>query len=188
MKDVVSGLTSRVQLATDSRKRYLGAVEGAFGAGVDVATLQKIYGAMSEEVARRCGPARRIRCEMKPVLGNPDPAHVSASYVERQNLAMRRFARPTDAFSKKLENRAHAAALCFTFYNFCRVHSTLRVTPAMEAGIAGHVWSVEELAALLPAPVFETARPLRGRISNWPTAGRRARPRARPAYCVYSFT
>jgi len=90
---------------------------------------------------------------MKTVSGNPDPKHVSTSYVERQNLTMRmhmrRFTRLTNGFSKKVENHAAAVALWFMYYNFCRVHSTLRVTPAMEAGIAGHVWSIEELISLL---------------------------------------
>jgi hypothetical protein len=93
---------------------------------------------------------------MKTVSGSPDPKHVSTSYVERQNLtmrmSMRRFTRLTNAFSKKVENHGHAVALYFAYYNFCRVHQSLRVTPAMEAGIADHVWSIEELVALLPKP------------------------------------
>ena len=94
---------------------------------------------------------------MKTVIGNPDPEHVSTSYVERQNLtmrmSMRRFTRLTNAFSKKVENHVHAVAIYFMFYNFCRVHSTLRVTPAMEAGLTKHVWSREELAGLLESRV-----------------------------------
>lgn len=153
MQDVASRLTVRVQLTTDGHKPYLEAVEGAFGIDVDFATLQKIYGAVSEEEARRYSPARCIGCEMKPVIGNPDPEHVSTSFVERQNLTMRmsihRFTRLTNAFSKKVENHAHAVAIYFMFYNFCRVHSTLRVTPAMEAGLSDHAWSVEELVGTL---------------------------------------
>jgi len=119
---------------------------------VDFATLQKIYGAPSTEEQRRYSPAKCIGCEMKAVIGNPDPKHVSTSYVERQNLTMRmgmrRFTRLTNGFSKKLENHAHLVALHFLHYNFARIHKTLRIAPAMAVGIADHVWSYEELAAL----------------------------------------
>lgn len=104
---------------------------------------------------RRYSPAKCIGCDMKTVIGTPDPAHVSTSYAERQNLtmrmSMRRFTRLTNAFSKKLENHAHAVALYFMCYNFCfcRIHQTLRVTPAMEAGVSDHVWPVEELVSLI---------------------------------------
>ena len=102
----------------------------------------------------RYSPATCIGCDMKTVIGYPDPDHVSTSFVERQNLTMRmstrRFTRLTNAFSKKVENHGHAVALYFMFYNFCRVHQTLRITPAMEAGISNHVWSIEELVGLLP--------------------------------------
>lgn len=152
MQDVASRIKGRVQLTTDGHKPYLGAVEGAFGVDVGFATLQKIYGGVSEEEARRYSPARCIGCEMKPVIGNRDPEHVSTSIVERQNLtmrmSMRRFTRLTNAFRRKLENHAHAVALHFLHYNFARVHKSLRVTPAMEAGISDHVWSLEEIAAL----------------------------------------
>src|SRR3954464_885407 len=124
-----------------------------FGADIDYAQLQKLYGAPTENHARY-SPAKCIGCDMKLVSGNPDPKHVSTSFAERQNLSMRmsirRFTRLTIAFSKKLENHAAAVALWFMYYNFCRVHSTLRVTPAMEPGIADHVWSIEELCGLLP--------------------------------------
>ncbi len=124
-----------------------------FGADIDYAQLQKIYGAPAENHTRY-SPATCIGCDMKVVSGNPDPKHVSTSFVERQNLSMRmsirRFTRLTNAFSKKIENHAAAVALWFTYYNFCRVHSSLRVTPAMEAGICDHVWSIEELCDLLP--------------------------------------
>jgi IS1 family transposase len=153
MQDVASRVRGRVQITTDGHKPYLDAVEGAFGLDVDFATLQKIYGAASEEETRRYSPARCIGCEMKTVIGNPDPRHVSTSYVERQNLtmrmSMRRFTRLTNAFSKKVENHCHAVALHFMYYNFCRIHQTLRITPAMEAGLSDHVWSLEELAGLL---------------------------------------
>jgi hypothetical protein len=119
---------------------------------VDYAQLQKIYGAQSENETRY-SPAVCIGCDMKVVSGNPDPKHVSTSYVERQNLTMRmgmrRFTRLTNAFSKKVENHAAMVALHFMHYNFCRVHKTLRVTPAMEAGLTNHVWEIEELVGLL---------------------------------------
>lgn len=156
MHDCASRIRNRVQITTDAHKAYLEAVESAFGADIDYAQLQKIYGAANENESRY-SPARCIGCEMKAVSGNPDPRHVSTSYVERQNLSMRmsirRFTRLTNAFSKKIENHAAAVALWFTYYNFCRVHSSLRVTPAMEAGISDHVWSIEEMCDLLPKPV-----------------------------------
>jgi hypothetical protein len=120
--------------------------------------LQKIYGAVNEKETRY-SPARCIGCEMKTVSGDPDPKYVSTSFVERQNLSMRmsirRFTRLTNAFSKKLENHAAAVAIWFMYYNFCRVHSTLRVTPA-EAGISTRVWSLEDLCELLPKPASST--------------------------------
>lgn len=152
MEDCASRISNRVQITTDGHKAYLEAVESAFGADIDYAQLQKIYGAPTEN-EKRYSPARCIGCEMKTVRGNPDPKHVSTSYVERQNLSMRmsirRFTRLTNAFSKKVENHAAAVALWFMYYNFCRVHQTLRVTPAMEAGLSNHVWTIDELILLL---------------------------------------
>jgi IS1 family transposase len=152
MVDCADRISNRVQITTDGHKAYMEAVETAFGADVDYAQLQKIYGAPAENHTRY-SPATCIGCDMKVVSGNPDPKHVSTSYVERQNLSMRmsvrRFTRLTNAFSKKVENHAAAVALWFMYYNFCRVHQTLRVTPAMEAGISKHVWSIEELVSLL---------------------------------------
>jgi len=143
------------QITTDAHKPHLKAVEQAFGGNVDYAQLQKIYGASNEGLQTRYSPAKCIGCDMKTVSGVPDPAHVSTSYVERQNLtmrmSMRRFIRLTNAFSKKIDNHGHAVALYFAHYNFCRVHQALRVTPAMEAGLANHVWDVEELVGLLEA-------------------------------------
>jgi len=130
---------NRVQITTDGQKAYLEAVESAFGADIDYGQLQKIYGAPIDR-ERRYPPARCSGCDMRVLSGNPDPKHVSTSYVERQNLSMgmsiRRFTCLTNAFSKKVENHAAALALWFMNYNFCRVHQTLRVTPAMEAGIS----------------------------------------------------
>jgi IS1 family transposase len=158
MSDVASRMRSRVQLTTDSHKPYLRAVDGAFGLDVDFAVLTKIYGA-SEGAEKRYSPPVCLGTECKTISGDPDPKHISTSYVERQNLtmrmSMRRFTRLTNAFSKKVENHAAAVALYFMWYNFSRVHQTLRVTPAMEAGVANHVWSVEEIVALLDAPKRE---------------------------------
>jgi IS1 family transposase len=153
MRDCSFRIVGKPQITTDAHKPYLKAVEQAFGGDVDYAQLQKIYGASNEGPQARYSPAKCIGCDMKTVSGVPDPTHVSTSYIERQNLtmrmSMRRFTRLTNAFSKKIDNHGHAVALYFMFYNFCRVHQTLRVTPAMEAGIADHVWSIEELVALM---------------------------------------
>ena len=150
-----------MQVTTDGHRAYLDAVEGAFGMDVDYAQLQKIYGAPMDEEVRRYSPARCIGSDMKVVSGNPDPKHVSTSFVERQNLTLRmsnrRFTRLTNAFNKKIENHCHSVALHYMYYNFCRVHQTLRVTPAMEARLSDHVWSLEELCALLPKPVVRAS-------------------------------
>ena len=152
MQDVASRLRNRVQLTTDGHRPYLAAVEDAFGADVDYAMLVKIYGAEPGSETRY-SPAVCLGCDVKEITGSPDPKHISTSYVERQNLtmrmSMRRFTRLTNAFSKKVENHAAAVALYFMYYNFGRVHQTLRVTPAMEAGVSTHVWSVEEIVSLL---------------------------------------
>jgi IS1 family transposase len=150
--DLASRLRFRVQLTTDGHRPYLRAVEDAFGADIDCAVLTKIYGAPAEPQTRY-SPSQCIGIECRNVTGNPDPKHISTSYVERQNLtmrmSMRRFTRLTNAFSKKLENHMAAIALHFMYYNFCRVHQSLLVTPAMEAGVSDHVWSVEEVVALI---------------------------------------
>lgn len=152
IKDVASRLTTRVQLTTDGLKAYIQAVEGAFGADVDYAMLIKLYGNSGGQEARY-SPGEVIGTEQIRVMGGPDPRYISTSYVERQNLtmrmSMRRFTRLTNAFSKKLENHEHMLAIYFLYYNFCRVHQTIRVTPAMEAGIAVHVWTIEEMVKLM---------------------------------------
>lgn len=151
--DLASRLTHRIQLTTDGHKAYLQAIEGAFGADVDYSMLEKIYAAPPREGQARYSPADCCGARKVKIQGNPDMAQISTSYVERQNLtmrmSMRRMTRLTNGFSKKIENQAHAVALHFMHYNFCRIHQTLRVTPAMEAGIADHVWSMEELIGLL---------------------------------------
>ena len=143
--DLKSRLAGRVQLTTDGPKVYVEAVEGAFGAEIDYAQLVKIYGSAQEET--RYSPAECIGCGRKRVQGNPDPDHISTSFVERQNLSMRmhmrRFTRLTNAFSKRLKNRLATVAVYFMYYNFGRIHQTLRVTPAMEAGVSDHVWSYD---------------------------------------------
>jgi len=152
MEDIASRLNGRIQITTDAHRAYLVAVEGAFGMDVDFAQLQKIYGAPTDAEMRRYSPAQCIGADMKVVTGNPDPKHVSTSFVERQNLtmrmSMRRFTRLTNGFSKKIENHIHAVAIHFIHYNFARIHKTLRITPAMAAGLTDHVWSLEEIALL----------------------------------------
>ncbi|MDP9159501.1 MAG: IS1 family transposase [Acidobacteriota bacterium] len=152
MQYCASRIDGRVQVTTDGHRACLEAVEGAFGMDVDYAQLHKIFGSSLENEARY-SPAVCIGCDMKVVSGNPDPKHVSTSYVERQNLrmrmGMRRFTRLTNGFSKKLENHAHAVALHFMYMNYVRIHSSLRVTPAMETRIADHAWDLSELVGLL---------------------------------------
>ena len=153
--DLATRLAHRVQLTTDGHKAYLRAVEGAFGAEVDYAMLEKIYAFPPQEgVTTRYSPAQCCGAKKNKITGNPDEAHVSTGFAERMNLQirmdMRRFTRLTNAHSKKIENHRHALALYFMYYNFARIHSTLRVTPAMQAGVATHVWSIEEIVKLLP--------------------------------------
>jgi IS1 family transposase len=153
MNDVASRLKHRVQLTTDGHIAYLDAVSTAFGGQIDYAQLVKIYGASrGESPERRYSPANFCGTKVSRVSGDPDSKAISTSFVERQNLtmrmSMRRMTRLTNAFSKKLENLGYAVALHFMFYNFGRIHQTLRITPAMAAGISDHVWELEEIAAL----------------------------------------
>jgi len=156
IRDLADRLSTRIQLTTDGHKVYLEAVEGAFGNDVDYAMLIKMYEGDSGKRAsaeRRYSPAVCTGSREQTITHNPDAAHISTSYVERQNLTMRmsirRFTRLTNAFSKKVDNHKAAQALFFMHYNFARIHKTLRVTPAMEAGISDHVWSLEEIAGLV---------------------------------------
>jgi len=153
MQDVAARVSTRIQLTTDGHKVYADAVESAFGADIDYAMLVKIYGASNDNPESRYSPATCVGCRTGVLSGNPDPDHISTSYIERQNLSMRmgmrRFTRLTNGFSKKLDNHGHAVALYFMQYNFCRVHKTLRVSPAMEAGLTDHVWDLEEILSLL---------------------------------------
>jgi len=152
MHDLAGRMAHRIQLTTDGHRVYADAVDSAFGCDIDYAMLVKLYGNDSESETRY-SPAECIGCKIAAITGNPNPRHISTSFVERQNLTMRmqmrRFTRLTNAFSKKVQNLGHAVALHFMHYNFCRVHQTLRVTPAMESGIADHVWDIEEIVALL---------------------------------------
>ena len=155
MDDVASRLANRVQMTTDGHRAYLDAVEGAFGADVDYAQLIKLFGNAPESFKGRYSPAVCTGIRRRSVEGNPDIAHVGTSYVERQNLTMRmhmrRFTRLTNAFSKKFENHVHMVALYTVFYNFCRIHKTLRVTPAMEAGLSDTVRDMEWVCGLIDA-------------------------------------
>ncbi len=152
MHDLAARLANRIQLTTDGHRVYADAVESAFGSDIDYAMLVKLYG-NDIETESHYSPGEFVSCRTIPMAGNPKPRHISTSYVERQNLTMRmhmrRFTRLTNAFSKKIDNHGHAVALHYMHYNFCRIHQTLRVTPAMEAGIADHIWSIEEGVELL---------------------------------------
>lgn len=155
MKDLASRVSSRIQITTDGHRAYAEAVEGAFGMDVDYAMLIKLYGAPSDRPDTRYSPAACIGTRTGILSGNPDSQHISTSYVERMNLnlrmGLRRFTRLTNAFSKKFENHCYAVAIYFAYYNFCRVHQTLRITPAMEAGLTDHVWTLAELVGLVEA-------------------------------------
>ncbi len=176
MKDLAGRLANRVQLTTDGHAAYLTAVESTFGSDIDYAMLVKIYGE-SGESEKRYSPAECIGCERKEISGKPDPKHVSTSYVERQNLTMRmhmrRFTRLTNAFSKKLENHIAAISLHFMYYNFVRIHQTLRVTPAMAAGVSDHVWEISDVVALLDSSRSEKReeRATQRLSSNGPALG-----------------
>ena len=152
MKDLAGRLKSRVQLTTDGHRPYLNAIEDAFGSEIDYAQLIKLYGNEAES-EKRYSPAQCTGAIKERIQGNPDMDHVSTSYVERQNLTMRmnmrRFTRLTNAFSKKIENHMHEVSLYFMHYNFCRIHQTLRCSPAMEAGVTDRLWEVDDILSLL---------------------------------------
>ena len=148
MRDLASRLRYRVQLTTDGHRAYLTAVEEAFGADIDFSQLIKIYG-NPQELDSKYSPGECIGCKQERIVGRPDPFHISTSFVERQNLtmrmSMRRFTRLTNGFSKKVENHGYAVAIHYMHYNFARIHKTLRITPAMAAGLTDHVWEIEEM-------------------------------------------
>ena len=153
MQDLAPRLANRVQLTTDSHRVYLDAVDEAFRSNVDYAMLVKIYGKDNTEPDTRYSPPKVNGTKREVMIGNPDPKHISTSYAERANLtmrmSMRRFTRLTNAFSKKVENLAAAVSLHFMHYNFVRVYQTLKVTPAMEAGVTSRLWSVGDIVDLL---------------------------------------
>jgi len=156
MRDLQGRLASRVQMTTDGHKAYLNAVEDVFGGDIDYAMLVKLYGKEPEREARY-SPAKCIAAEPRRIQGSPDPAKISTSYIERQNLtmrmSMRRFTRLTNGFSKKIQNLEYAVALHYMYYNFARPHKTLANpyprTPAMVAGVSNHIWTIEEIVMLL---------------------------------------
>lgn len=170
IEDLASRLADRIQLTTDGHGPYLGAVEKVFGGDIDYAMLVKIYEGGNRVDQRRYSPAKYVTAEKRLVNGSPDMAQASTSHVERQNLTMRmgmrRFTRLTNGFSKKIENLEHAIALHFMFYNFGRIHKTLKVTPAMEAGISDHVWSLEEIAGLVKDERPKKRGPYKNKNSN----------------------
>lgn len=168
ISDLKARLASRVQLTTDGLRHYLDAVEDTFGGDVDFAQLVKLYGDVpkhkGEDAAeRKYSPPACIGAKKSPVVGEPDAEHISTSYVERQNLTMRmsmkRFTRLSNAFSKKLANHRHALALYFYFYNWCRIHKTLRVTPAMASGLTDKLLSFDDLVVLMDAAAPKPGRP-----------------------------
>jgi len=170
MADLASRLADRIQLTTDGYGPYINAVEKMFGGAIDYAMLVKIYEGEGKEGQKRYSPACFVNAEKRRINGDPDLKEVSTSYVERQNLTMRmgmrRFTRLTNGFSKKIENLEHAVSLHFMHYNFARVHKTLRVTPAMESGIADHVWSMEEIAGLVKDEAPKKRGPYKKKNSN----------------------
>ena len=153
--DLRTRLANRVQLTSDGHKAYLEAVEGAFGGDIDYAVLHKVYGASADAAKGRYSPAECIGTTKNRIEGDPDPKHVSTSYVERHNLTMRmhmrRFTRLTNGFSKKVENHAYAVALHMMYYNFVKVHSKLRMSPAIAAGVSKRLWEIGDIVALVEA-------------------------------------
>jgi len=151
ISDLASRLKNRAQLTTDGHRPYLQAIEGVFGCEIDYAMLIKLYGNPPDD--RRYSPGECIACEPKAITGDPDPNHISTSFIERQNLtmrmSMRRFTRLTNGFSKKLENLRHAVSLHYMVYNFARIHKTLRTSPAQAAGITDKLWNIEDVVGLL---------------------------------------
>jgi IS1 family transposase len=158
IEDLAGRLANRIQLTSDGLKLCVKAVDKAFAGDVDYAQLVKVYG-IPNDGEKRYSPAQCLGCESYTATGSPDTKHISTSYVERQNLAMRlamsRFTRLTNAFSKKMANHMHAVALYFTYYNFSRVHQTLKCTPAMAAGLETRKWEISDIVAMIEA--YETS-------------------------------
>jgi hypothetical protein len=169
MQDVAERLANRVQLTTDAHKVYLDAVENAFGGDIDYAKLVKIYGE-GPASAGRYSPAECTGIKKERMMGNPDPKHISTSYVERQNhtprMSARRFTRLTNAFSKKVENHAHMVALYTVWYNFVRMHKALKCSPAMAAGLTTTLWEMEKIVELIDARAAKPVRPAVYKVRN----------------------
>ncbi len=171
MDDLHARLANRVQLTTDGHKAYLEAAEDAFGGDADYAMLVKLYG-NAPEGKRRYSPAECVGIRKRKVEGNPDPEHVSTSFIERQNLTMRMsmrcFTRLTNAFSRKIENHAHAVALHYMHYNFCRIHQSLQITPAMAAGVTDRLYEIADIVKLVEdaAPKPGSRVPYKKRAHN----------------------
>jgi IS1 family transposase len=169
INDLAGRLANRVQLSTDGHKPYLKAVKESFGAEIDYGRIIKIYGYIDENGNKHRAPEGNdcIEVRKEVVKGSPDHRRISTSYVERQNLtmrmSMRRFGRMTNAFSKKLENHMYAISLHYMYYNFGRIHQTLKITPAMAAGVTDHVWTLEEIADLAPIEAPKKRGPYRKR-------------------------
>jgi len=155
IQNLADRLAKRVQLTSDGHKAYLEAVEGASGADIDYAQLVKLYGASPESAKGRYSPAECSGAIKTPIEGKPDPKHISTSYVERSNLTQRmhnrRFTRLTNGFSKKFENHAYSVALFAMYYNFVKQHSTLRMSPAMAAGVSKTLWEISDIVKLVEA-------------------------------------
>jgi IS1 family transposase len=163
MDDVAKRLANRVQLTSDGHRAYLEAVEGVFGGDIDYAQLIKLYGAVPESAKGRYSPAECIGAEKRRIEGDPDMRHVSTSYAERQNLTMRmhmrRFTRLTNAFSKKFEHHVHMVALYTVWYNWTRIHKTLRVSPAIAAGLTDRLFDMSEIAEMIEETLPKPGRP-----------------------------
>ena len=180
ISDLASRVSHRIQLTSDGHRQYAEAVYHAFGDEVDYAQLVKLYGneLKPEGAQTRYSPAECTGIKKTRMIGRPDDAHISTSYIERANLTMRmhnrRFTRLTNAFSKKIENHCHAVALHFMYYNFCRIHQTLRVTPAMAAGVTDRLWEVSDIAAMLDAQDIAIATQKRGKYRKRQLAAQQA--------------
>ena len=163
MDDLRSRIENRIQLTTEGHKAYLQAVDGAFGGDVDYAVLHKVYGASPESAIGKYSPADSIGTQKHCIEGDPDLKHVSTSYVERSNLTMRmhnrRFTRLTNAFSKKFESHVHMVAIWTVWYNWVRIHKSLRVTTAMQSGLTDKLWSFEEIVGGMDAIAPKAGRP-----------------------------
>jgi len=153
-RDLAKRLKHRIQVTTDGHRAYLTAVPIAFGNDIDYATIVKLYGEEKDRIEQRYSPPSEVIGALCAVIkGNPDPRHISTSFIERQNLTMRmqmrRFTRLTNGFSKKIDNLQWAIALHFMHYNFCRIHKALRMTPAMKAGLSTRLWEIDDIVDLI---------------------------------------